>query len=180
MKNPCTNSIYLQTTLTRKVMALINLLNLNKANGHNDIDSYFLKIVFPIIAFPLFLFFNHSISLGIFPNKLKLAKVISVYKKRPADQLNNYRPISLLSSLSKIFQRLLHKPMLSFFNCNNVLVLTQYRFRHKRCTIHPILDSITSCHDNIQNKDIAALLFLDIKKVFDSVSHSILLRKLEH
>ena len=180
LKNPCTNSIYLQPTSTHEVMALINLLNLNKANGHDDIDPYFLKIASPIIAFPLSLFFNHSISLGIFPNKLKLAKVIPVYKKGSADQLNNYRPISLLPSLSKIFERLLHKRMLSFFNCNNILVPTQYGFRHKRCTIHPILDLITSCHDNIQNKDISALLFLDIQKAFDSVSHSILLRKLEH
>ena len=70
--------------------------------------------------------------------------------------------------------------MLSFFNCNNVFVPTQYGFRHKRCTIYPILDLITSCLDNIQNKDISALLFLDIQKAFDSVSHSILLRKLEH
>ena len=65
LKNPCTNSIYLQPTSTHEVMALINLLNLNKANGHDDIDPYFLKIASPIIAFPLSLFFNHSISLGI-------------------------------------------------------------------------------------------------------------------
>ena len=70
--------------------------------------------------------------------------------------------------------------MLSFFNCNNVLVPTQYGIRHKRCTIHPILDLITSCHDNIQNKDISALLFLDIQKALDSVTHNILLRKFEH
>ena len=82
-------------------MAIINLLNLNKAYGHDDIDSCFLKIASPIIAFPLSLFFNHSISLGIFPNELKLAKVISVYKKGSADQLNNYRPISLLPSVVK-------------------------------------------------------------------------------
>ena len=179
LKNPSTNSIYLQPTSTHEVMALINLLNFNKTNGHDDIDPYFLKFA-SIIAFPLSLFSNHSISLGIFPNELKLAKVIPVYKKGSADQLNNYRPISLLPSLSKIFERLLYKRMLSFFNCSNVLVRTQYGFRHKRCTIHPILDLITSCHDNIQNKDISALLFLVIKKAFDSVSHSILLRKLEH
>ena len=69
--------------------------------------------------------------------------------------------------------------MISFFNCNNVLVSTQYGFRLKLCTIHPILDLITLSHDNIQNKDISALLFLVIKKAFDSVSHCILLRKLE-
>ena len=70
--------------------------------------------------------------------------------------------------------------MLSFFKCNNVFVPTQHEFRHKCCTIHPILDLITSCHDNIQNKDISALLFLNIEKAFISVSHSILLQKLEH
>ena len=82
LKNSCTNSVYLQPTSTHEVMALINLLNLKKANGHDDIDPYFLKIASPMIAFPLSLFFNHSISLGIFPNKLKLAKVIPVYKKK--------------------------------------------------------------------------------------------------
>ena len=70
--------------------------------------------------------------------------------------------------------------MLSFFNCNNVLVPTQCGFRHKCCTIHPLLDLITSYYDNIQSKHISELLFLDIKKAFDSVSHSILLQKLEH
>ena len=123
-----------------------------------------MKIASPIIAFPLSLIVNHSIPLGIFPNKLKLAKVIPVYKKGSADQLNNYRPISLLPSLSKIFERLNYKRMLSFFNCNYVLVPTQYGFRHKRFTIHPILDLITSCHDNILSKNISALLFLDDKK----------------
>ena len=91
LKNPNTNSIYLQPTLTHEVIALINLLNLNKANGYDNIDPYFLKIASPIIAFLLSLIFNHSISLGIFPNKLKLAKVIPVYKKGSAVQLNNYR-----------------------------------------------------------------------------------------
>ena len=81
LKNPCTNSIYLQPTSTHEVMALINLLNLNKADGLDDIDYHFLKFA-SIIAFPLSLLFNYSISLGIFPNKLKLAKVIPVYKQR--------------------------------------------------------------------------------------------------
>ena len=116
LKNLCTNSIYLQPTTTHEVMAFINLLSLNKANGHDDIDPYFLKIASFIIAFSLFLIFNHSILLGIFPNKLKLAKVTPVCKKGSADQLNDYRPISLLPFLSKIFKRLLLKWMLSFFN----------------------------------------------------------------
>ena len=69
--------------------------------------------------------------------------------------------------------------MSSFFNYNNVLVPAQCGLRHKSCTIHPIFDLITSCHDNIQKKCISGLLFLVVKKVFDSVSHSRLLQKLE-
>ena len=98
MKNPCTNSIHLQPTSTHEVMASINLFNLNKANRHDDIDPYFLKIASPVIAFPLSVIFNHFISLGTFSNESKLAKVIPVYKKGSADQLNNSRPISLLPS----------------------------------------------------------------------------------
>ena len=116
LKNHCTNLIYFQPTSTHEVMALINLLNLNKANGHEDFDPYFLKIASPIITFPLYLIpLNPSKSLDMFPSKLKLTKVIPVYKKGSADQLNNYRPISFLPSLSKIFERPLHKRMLFFF-----------------------------------------------------------------
>ena len=74
--------------------------------------------------------------------------------------------MSLLTSLSKMFERL-YERVLYFFNCNNVLVLAQYGFRHKRCTNYHILDLISSCHDYTQNKDISALLFLNIKKAFD-------------
>ena len=81
---------------------LINSLKQDKASAHDDILPYFVKIVAPII----------------FPDKIKLAKVIPVYKKGSFDQLNNYRPISLLSSLSRVVERLIHNRILSFFTRN--------------------------------------------------------------
>ena len=67
-------------------MALINSLKLNKAKSHDDIDPYFLKIAAPILAFPLSVFLNHCLTFGTFPNRLKLAKVVPVFKKGPTDQ----------------------------------------------------------------------------------------------
>ena len=98
LKNPCSSSIYLQFTSPQEVINLINSLKSNKAVGHDDILPYFLKISDYIIALPLSLILNCCITAGIFPSKLKLAKVVPVYKKGPTDQLTNYQPISLLPS----------------------------------------------------------------------------------
>ena len=88
-------------------MQQINALKLNKARGHDDIDVHFLKDAAPI-AHPLSVMENHCLILGVFPNKLKLAKVVPASKKGSTDQLNNYRPISLLTYLSKLFERIIY------------------------------------------------------------------------
>ena len=87
---------------------------------------------------------NSCFTYGIFPNKLKLAKVVPVFKKGPFNMLTYYRPISLLPTLSKLIERLICNRLLSFFTRNNTVVPTQYGFRHNRSTIHAILDLITS------------------------------------
>ena len=103
LKNACPDSIYLQPTTPYEIMTLINSLKLNKAGGHDDIDPYFLKIAAPILSYPLSVMLNHCLTYGIFPNKLKTAKVIPIFKKGSTDLLNNYCPISLLTSISKLF-----------------------------------------------------------------------------
>ena len=94
-----------------------------------------------------------------------------MYESGPLDNVGNYRPISLLTSLLKIFERLLHKRLVPFFEKNNTLVLTQFGFRHHHSTLHSILNIITNCNDCVQDKKFVNLIFLDIKKAFDSVSH---------
>ena len=115
------------------------------------------------------------------PSKLKLAKVVPIYKKGPTNQLTiNYRPTSLLPSLSRVFERIICNRLLSFFTRINTIVPTQYDFRHNRSTIHAVLDLITTFHDNLNCKKFSALIFLDIPKASDSVSHQKLVKKLEY
>ena len=94
---------------------MISKLKINKANGHDDIMPFFLKISANIVAHPLSANLNHCIAFGHFPNKLKIAKVIPVYKAGPTNQPENYRSISRLPSMSKIFERLILNRLVSFF-----------------------------------------------------------------
>ena len=139
----CIFTIY----ILQEEINLINSLKSNKAGGHDDILPYFLKISGYIIALPLSLILSCCITAGIFP-KLKLAKVVPVNKKGPIDQLTNYRPISLLLSLSKVFERIICNRLLSFFTCTNTIIPTQYGFRHNRSTILAMLDFIMTCYVN--------------------------------
>ena len=124
LKSPSPTSIYLKPTDPYEIKCAINKLCLSKASGYDDILPFFLKTAADIIAFPLAKIINKCISFGIFPNKLKVAKVIPVYKSGPAASPGNYRPISLLSSLSKIFERIILNRMISFFEQNNILMST--------------------------------------------------------
>ena len=180
LKHSCPSSLYLYPTTPAEIFRLITLLKINKANGHNDIPPYFLRIAVNTLALPLSSILNQFLLLGIFPDKLTNAKVVPVYKNGSSDQLGNYRPISLLMSLSKIFERIIFNRMTSFLKRNNTSTQFAFGFRLNHSAIHPILDLITSCLDNIHNKQCSALVFLDIKKAFDSVCHEKLIKKLDH
>ena len=120
--------------------------------------------------------------LGTFPNQLKLAKVIPVYKSGPSVNIQNYPPISLLSSLSKIFEGVILNRLVYFLEQNSSVISTQFGFHHNHSIIHTILDIIAESYENIDDKRFSTLMFLyfsDIKKAFDSLCHKILTKKLE-
>ena len=80
------------------------------------------------ITFPLTLIFNQSLNEGIFPDKMKLAEVISLYKNKAMDHLVNYRPISLLMTLSKVLEKLMYKRVVAFIEKYDILYRSQYGF----------------------------------------------------
>ena len=105
----------------------------NKKNsGHDGISNEILKCCSPVIEIYLTNCFNNCIEKQFFPNSLKIAKVIPLYKKGNANDPGNYRPICLLSSLSKVFEKLLYNRMVSFFNKKGLFTAKQYGFRSRK------------------------------------------------
>ena len=93
----------------------INNLPTKNSCGYDDISSKLLKVIAPVIIKPLTLLINQVLNTGIFPDKLKIAKVIPIYKKGDPQLFENYRPISLLPTISKVLEKIIHKQLSSYF-----------------------------------------------------------------
>ena len=131
----------------------------NKATGHASIPLKFLKIVADLIAIPLCHIINLSFRQGVFPELLKTAKVIPSFKAGSADDVNNYRPISLLSIFDKIMEKLMHKQLYAFLEENEVLFKNQFGFREKCSTSHSLIEITEKIRESIDSGNQAALLF---------------------
>ena len=125
--------------------------------------------------------FNLCYSEGTFPNDLKIAKVIPIYKNSGnIKDISNYRPISMLSLFSKLFEKLIHKRMLDFMIENNIINPAQYGFRPGHSTLHALINASENIYQSLDSNLHTLGIFIDFSKAFDTVSHDILLHKLKH
>ena len=124
--------------------------------------------------------FQKCIKDGVFPDSFKIAEVIPLFKGGNREDKNCYRPISLLSTISKIFERILAKRLISIFTKFDILSKDQFGFRAKFSTEYAIADIYDKLINNLDKRLSSCAIFLDLAKAFDSVSHEILLRKLQH
>jgi len=127
-----------------------------------------------------YFFIQCSFHNGIFPNNCKIPKVVPIYKTGNRQEANNFRLISIPTCFSKIFEKLIHIRLTNFFKKHKVIHSNQYGFQSKTSTAHAMLDVITATYDNIHDKLYTGLVLVDLRKAFDTVSHQILLTKLEH
>jgi hypothetical protein len=118
-------------------------------------------------------------SSGIFPTWLKLSQVAPIFKKGDKDKLTNYRPISLLTSFSKIFEKVIYKRLDDHMTSNKILAKEQYGFRNNTTTEKAIYQLSNNILKALDNKYLVGGIFCDLTKAFDCVDHDILLGKLK-
>ena len=180
LKTSNDSTFFITPTDEWEIKSLILSLNENKSNGPNSIPNEIFSKVAPILSKPLSNICNHSFSTGIYPEKLKIAKIIPIYKKDSKISVKNYRPISLLSNINKIFEKVMHKMLYRFLEIHNCIYELQFGFRAKHATSHAVMSITEKIKKSLNNNEIAIGVFVDHQKAFDTVNHGILLRKLEH
>ena len=121
-----------------------------------------------------------SFTSGVFPSALKLAKVIPVHKKDSKLDFSNYRPISLLSNLDKLLEKLKCTRIVKFFNNNNLFYLLQFGFRQNYSTTHALISLTEKIGKYLDEGKFPCGIFVDLQKAFGTVEHDILLTMLEH
>jgi hypothetical protein len=148
--------------------------------GYDTISTKLIKLLRPYLVCPLTKIVNQCISRGIFPDALKIAKVIPIHKKGDISNLTNYRPISLLPAISKIFEKVMHQQLHHYFKQNNLFYEAQYGFRPKFSTELAALHLVDQLTSDMDSNEIPICIFLDLSKAFDTIDHDVLLAKLRH
>ena len=129
--------------------------------GLDGISSKLIKIIEPAIIKPLTLLINQVLNTGIFPDELKIAKVIPIFKKDDPTLLKNYRPISLLSTLSKVIEKIIFTQLSLYFNENKLIFDNQYGFRPKHSTEYAALELVDRIITQMDKKEVPINIFLD-------------------
>ena len=162
LQNRVIPSIFLEKVTETEIMNYISKLKTNKAGGYDEVSSDFVKLSSSILTPVLVTLVNSALSQGIFPDDLKLAKVVPIFKKGDKLNTNNHCLILLLTCWCKIIEKVILHRFTDFFNKQSVLVSNQYGFRANRSTTHAILDIITEMYDNNNSKLYSGLVTFDL------------------
>jgi len=180
LKNPNTIKFLINQTDPQEIEDIIKNFDSSKGVGPNSIAPKILKQISHLISTPLSIIFNKSFRTGVFPGLLKISKINPIHKKDSKLLISNYRPISLLSNLNKIIEKLMFKRLYAFLENYKCIYDLQFGFRENHSTNHAIISIIQKIQDAIKNNTFAIGVFIDLQKAFDTVNHSILLEKLNH
>ena len=156
----------------------LRCLKANKARGVDKLGARFLKIASPEIAPSLTKLMNFSFSSSVFPKRWKIAKVAPLFKSGDREDLNNYRPISVLPILSKTLERHVHIHLYEYLLHNNLLYARQSGFRKNHGTETALIKIVDDLLFNLDKNRLSGMVFIDYRKAFDMVDHTILISKL--
>ena len=171
--------MFLNPVIEEEVKNEIDKLDMNKAPGFDGITPNIIKHVASYIVKPLTDIYNKSFLHGIVPDKLKIAKVIPLYKRKERIYPGNYRPISVLSIFNKLMEKLMFHRLYNFLTKFDVLFQHQFGFREKHSTILALIEITDNIKEELDRGHSVIGTYLDLSKAFDTVKHSILLDKLK-
>ena len=180
LNNPVTSEFVFQTINVNDVLKVLSSFKPKSSAGDDNLSLKVLKLLKHKLASPLATLINQSLHQGLFPEALKLAKVIPLFKKGDASCFNNYRPISLLLSVSKIYEKIVHNQLLSYFNVHKLFFDNQYGFRPLHSTESASLELVDRIFSLLDEDKIPFAIFMDLSKAFDTLNHDILLHKLTY
>ena len=155
------------------LLNIINNLTPKTSNGIDNLSIKHIKVIQNELVKPLTLITNQVLCTGIFPDKLKIAKVIPIFKKGDDTDLNNYRPISLLPAISKIIEKVIYNQTYNYFDHNKIFYAHQYGFRKQHSTELAVLELVDRTIFTLDKDETPINIFLNLSKAFDTLNHII-------
>ena len=174
-RNP--SSLMLTPVYEQEIAKIISKLPAKHSSGYDNISNVLLKRLSSILSPILCKLCNMSLTTGVFPDTMKIAEVVPLYKgKNPCEECN-YRPISLLTTMSKILEKVMYTRVYGFLNNTGQIYNSQYGFRTKHSCDHAVSEVISEILKNSKKNKYTIGLFLDLSKAFDTLDHQIVLKK---
>lgn len=161
-----------------EVSAAIHKLKASQSSGFDGVSSRLLKYCKEEVCSPLAAIINSSFCSGTFPELLKTSKIIPLYKKGPTEKVESYRPISLVSTFSKIIEKIVSERLVGWLNKHSLFNPNQHGFRKNRSTVTALLNFLNKLYNELDKGNSCVGLFLDLSKAFDLVDYSILCGRL--
>lgn len=171
------SSFYLYPVTPEECIRIVSKLK-NVSYGKDCVSTKLFKRICHYVSNPLSQLINESFSVGIFPDDLKLAIITPIHKKGDHSNVINYRPVSVLSLLSKVFEKAFANRMEKFLNKFNIITSHQFGFRKGKGTSDALSSLTDYVYEGMNDKKHTVALFVDLCKAYDTVDHSILLSKL--
>ena len=178
--DPTDETFSLQFPSVNTVTRLLKTIDEKKSAGLDNIPNKLLKIAAEVVAPSLTKIFIQSIITGIFPEEWKEARVSPLYKSGAKNDPSNYRPISVIPTVSKIYEKIIYDQLYDYLNTYNLLTCCQSGFRSFHSTLTALLEATNDWSVNIDNGMLNGVVFIDLKKAFDTIDHEILLLKLSN